>query len=202
MHFWPVAERGFAKASVNNKGPASLLGQFFLPTYDCRPLLNVVVQSELVRMRTQTDRVHFLLALVLDVGADQLFGEYITLEHEGMVFLQTVERFVECARHGWDLRQLLRPEIVDVLIERLAWINLVLDAVQAGHHHGGERHVRVAARIGWTELDTLCFGRRRVHWDAARRGAIPARVREVDGRFKARHQTHIAVGGRSDDGRV
>src|SRR5712671_4132477 len=91
--------------------------------------LNVVVQSELERMRTQADRVHFLLALVLDVGLDQLFGEDIALEHEGMVLLQAVERFIERARHGWNLRQLLRPEVVDVLIERLTWIDLVLDAV-------------------------------------------------------------------------
>ena len=46
-------------------------------------------------------------------------------------------------------------QIVNVLVQRLAGIDLVLDAVEAGHQHGGERQIRVAARIGRTELHAL-----------------------------------------------
>jgi hypothetical protein len=55
--------------------------------------------------------------------------------------------------------QLLRRERVDVLVERIAWIDAVLDAVEAGHHHRGEREVRVARRVGEANLDAARLGR-------------------------------------------
>src|SRR5579859_2283424 len=91
--------------------------------------LDVVVQAELVRMRAQADGVHFLGALVLDVRAEQFFGEDVALEQELMVLLERGESVVERARHRGDLREFLGAEIVDVLVERLAGIDLVLDKI-------------------------------------------------------------------------
>ena len=43
---------------------------------------DVVVQRELVGMRAQTDRVGLVLALVVDEGLDQFFGEDVALQQE------------------------------------------------------------------------------------------------------------------------
>jgi hypothetical protein len=42
--------------------------------------LHVVVEREFIRMRPQANCVHFLSALVIDVGAQQLFREDIAFE--------------------------------------------------------------------------------------------------------------------------
>jgi hypothetical protein len=41
--------------------------------------LDVVIQRELVGMRTYAERVHFLLSLVRDVSLQQVFGKDIAL---------------------------------------------------------------------------------------------------------------------------
>ncbi len=50
--------------------------------------LNVVIQGELVRMRAQPDGVGLVLALVVDERFEQLLGEDIALEQEGVVVLE------------------------------------------------------------------------------------------------------------------
>ena len=54
--------------------------------------------------------------------------------------------------------RLFRSERVDVLVERLARVDLVLDAVEAGHQHGRERQVRVAVGSGQRNSSRLAFG--------------------------------------------
>jgi len=51
--------------------------------------LDVVIQVELVGMRTERDGVHLILLLVVDPGFDQIFGKDITLQQIIMVFLQS-----------------------------------------------------------------------------------------------------------------
>ena len=53
--------------------------------------LDVVVQSKLIRMGAQTNRVHFLGALVVDVGAEQFLGEDVAFKQEGMIFFEGVQ---------------------------------------------------------------------------------------------------------------
>ena len=43
-------------------------------------------------MRAQANGIHFLGALVIDVGADQLLGEDIAIKEEGMVFFKGSQR--------------------------------------------------------------------------------------------------------------
>ena len=81
----------------------------------------------------------------------------------------------------------------------LPGIDLVRDAVEAGHHAGRERQVRVAGRVGRPELDALGLLRPRVHRDADARGAVPLAVHEVDRRLVARHQPPVGVGRRRDE---
>ena len=152
-------------------------------------------------MRTKAHGLGFVLALVADESLEEFFGEDVALEQEVVIGGQAVERFVERAGHGGHVLHLFRRQIVNVLVERFAGIDLVQDAVEAGHQVRGERQVRVTARVGRAELDALGLRARRIHRNAARGGTVAAGVGEVDRRFVARHQALVAVGGGSDDRR-
>src|SRR5262245_62001715 len=88
----------------------------------------VVVQVELERMRTEPDRVDFVAVLPLNEGADESFTEDVSLEQEVAVVLERLERFGERLGSNVRLRQLFRGHIVNVAIERLARVDLVLNA--------------------------------------------------------------------------
>ena len=62
--------------------------------------------------------------------------------------------------------------------------------------HRREREVRVARRIGATELDALGLRALRVQRDAHRRRTVALRVHEVDRRFVAGHEPLVRVRGR------
>src|SRR5215472_4151684 len=57
-----------------------------------RRLLDVVVEEELVRMRTQTQSI-VLFALGRDPHLDEIGGEHIALEEELVILLEVVECF-------------------------------------------------------------------------------------------------------------
>src|SRR5690349_10792439 len=50
--------------------------------------LHVVVERELVRMRPQPYGIRLVLAFVIDEGLDQLFGEDIALQQEGVIVFE------------------------------------------------------------------------------------------------------------------
>ena len=105
------------------------------------------------------------------------------------------ERLAQRAADRRDLLQLLRRQVVEVLVHRLAGMDLVLDAVEAGHQHRGEGEVGVRARIGEADLDAL--GLRVVgDRDAAGGRAVARRVGEQHRRLVARHQPLVRVGQR------
>ena len=78
---------------------------------------------------------------------------------------------------------------------------LLMHAVQAGHHHGGESEIRIRGRIRRAELHALGLGTRRVHRNPASRGTVAPRIRQVHRSFVARHQPLVAIGGGCDDRR-
>ncbi len=96
--------------------------------------------------------------------------------------------------------QFLGRQVVDVLVQRLARVDLVLDAVEARHQHGGEGEVAVAGRVRGAELDALGLGRGGVHRDADGGAAVAARVGQVDRGLVAGHQPLVGVGGRVGEG--
>src|SRR4051812_37526590 len=65
----------------------------------------VVVQIELVRIRTQLERLDLGLALIRDVGVDHLLGEDVARGEPGLVVLHLVERLLEALAGRRDLRQ-------------------------------------------------------------------------------------------------
>src|SRR4051812_26636635 len=78
--------------------------------------LNVVVQRELVRMRTQPHGLRLVLPFVVDKRLDQFFGEDVAAEEETVVVFQAGQGFVERGGHRGDTLHLFGREIVDVFI--------------------------------------------------------------------------------------
>src|SRR5664280_3884802 len=111
-------------------------------------------------MRTQAHGVHFLLPLVVNVSVQHLLGENIAFEQELIVPRERVQRVFQGSRHGWNLRQFLWTQIVDVLVERLTWIDLILDTIESCHEHRSEREIRTVSythlRAHETVLDLVC----------------------------------------------
>src|SRR5947208_10219783 len=104
-------------------------------------------------MRTKSHHVRFVLALVVDPGADQLLAEDAADSEEVVIAFEGVERLCERARHLYDATVLLE----EIPIRRLAGVEALLDPVQSRHEHGREGEVRAGGRIMVAELDTICL---------------------------------------------
>ena len=66
--------------------------------------------------------------------------------------IQGSQRLVQGRRGLRNVLQLLRGQLVEILVDRLMGLDAVLDAVQAGHQHGREGQVGVAGGVGSAEL--------------------------------------------------
>ena len=115
-----------------------------------------VVHVELDRMGRHAEARDFL-HLQLDVGVDVGVGEHAALGQERAVLVQVVERLVEAVADGRDLRVFFRRQVVQVLGRGFARMDLVLDAVQAGHQQRREAEVRVGQRIREARLDAAAL---------------------------------------------
>src|SRR5690606_10613549 len=157
------------------------------------PLPSVaVVQLVFQRVRGRAELGDFL-HLQRDVAVD----EVVAHDAAGLEELAVrVERFEGLVQAGADLRDVLlflRRQVVQVLVARRARVDLVTDAVQAGHHQRGEGQVAGLQRIGEADLDAagLRVGHPR---DAAGGRAVAGRVGQHHRRLEARHQALVAVG--------
>src|SRR5208283_806837 len=157
----------------------------------------VEIEEELVGDRPQVHRGQLAFAFVGDPGLDNVLGEHVALEKEFMVTFQGVEHLAQRARGAPDLLGFLGLEVVQVLVDRIAWVDLVLDAIQSGHEHGGEGEVGVAGRIRAAELDPLRLRALGVDRDPHGRRAVALGVNQVDRSFVAWYQPAVRVGGRS-----
>jgi len=110
-----------------------------------------------------------------------------------------LECHVERMAHRRDVLRLLGLEIVQIFVCRIAGVNLVLDAVEARHHHGGEGEVGIRRRIREAYFDTT---RLRVgnEGNANRGRTVACRVGEHHRRLEARHQALVAVGAGVGEG--
>uniref|UniRef100_A0A0N4ZEB3 NAD-specific glutamate dehydrogenase n=1 Tax=Parastrongyloides trichosuri TaxID=131310 RepID=A0A0N4ZEB3_PARTI len=134
-----------------------------------------------------------------DVAVDEVIAHHAAGLQELAVLVQRFQRLVQ---RGADLRnQLLffRRQVVQVLVARCARVDLVLDAVQAGHHQRGEGQVAGLDRIREAHFDAACLrvGHPR---DAARSRTVAGRVGQHHRCFVARHQALVAVGARVGEG--
>ena len=76
-------------------------------------------------MRAQANGVRFVLAFVRDERLYQFFGKVISLQKVRVVLFQAIERLFERRRQGRNIFHFFGRKIVDVLVERLAWIDFV-----------------------------------------------------------------------------
>src|SRR2546422_7711434 len=103
-------------------------------------------------MRPHAHSVHFVLRLVANPEVHELFGKDAALEQKFVIGAQRAERVFERAGQRRHLRGFLFFEFVKVLVERLAGVDLVLDAVEARHHHGCKSKIGVARWVRRAEL--------------------------------------------------
>src|SRR5262245_513742 len=96
-------------------------------------LSNIEVEREFPRVRTQPHRVDLVLALVVDPRLDHVGREDVALEQPVVALLEVVEHDLERARELLDLLGLGRRQLVEVLVDGLAWVDLVGDAVESRH---------------------------------------------------------------------
>ena len=158
---------------------------------------------ELVGVWPQPQRVDLVLSLVGDVGGDHVVGEHVAGVEEVVVGLERQQRLVQAGRHLRHLGQLLRREVVEVLVDRVGGLGAVLDPVDARQEHGRERQVDVRRGVGAAELDPLGLGALLGQRDPARRRPVPLRVHEVHRGLVARDQPLVGVRGgvrEGDDG--
>src|SRR2546426_7228388 len=128
--------------------------------------LNIEVERELPGMRAQPDRVHLVLALVLDPRLDDVGREHVALEEPVVGLLEVVEDDTEIAGQLLDLLRLCWRQLVEVLVDRLAWIDLVSDSVEARHEARREREVGVAGRVRSPEFNSFRAFGLGIHRDA------------------------------------
>ena len=149
-------------------------------------------------MRAEGHRVHLALALVGDVGLDQVGGEDVPLEQEVVVGLQGVEDLGQRPGEILDLGGFLTLQLIEVGLDRLGRLDLVGDTVQTRHQHGAECEVRVAGRVGGAELQAPRLGRIAVGRDPDAGATVARAIRELDRCLVAGNQTAVGVGGRRD----
>src|SRR4029079_188373 len=115
-----------------------------------------VVHLVLDRMRRHPEASD-LLHLELDVRVEHVVGEDAAAGKELAVAGKAVERLVERRARMRHLGGFLRLEIVEILVHRIARMDLVLHAVKSRHQHRGKREVRIARRIREAHLDAAAL---------------------------------------------
>ena len=143
-------------------------------------------------MRAQPDGVDLVLTLPVDPGIDQVLREHATVQQELVIGLERVESLGERARHLLDVAALIASKRSKSAGSPGS--SLLLDPVEAGHQHRGEREVRVRrSDQGSGTRAASPSASRGIHRDADARRAVALRVREVDGRLVAGHEPAVRV---------
>ena len=117
-----------------------------------------------------------------------------------MVCFQCIEGGVQIDRSRGDFGVLLGAEVVDVLINGVAGVDLVFDSIDGSHRHGRERQVRIATAVRAAELQTLGPWIFAVSRYAYCGGAVPAGIDHVHRRFVSRNESLVTVGRRVGKG--
>jgi len=151
----------------------------------------------------QGDGVDLVFPLVFHVGGDQVGGEDVAAQEELVIFFQVVEHMREGGRRLLDAGAFFAGEFIEVLIHGGGRFDAVLDAIESGHHHGGEGEVGVGAGVGDAELDAFGLGVVARDGDADAGAAVAGAIHEVDGGFVTGDQAAEGVGagvGESHEG--
>src|SRR5947207_3315150 len=101
-----------------------------------------VVHLELNRVRGHA-KTGDLLHLEADIGVDYVVGEHPAPRQELAIFVEMLDGHVQGMANRRNMFSFLRLEVVEILVRGVSRVELVLNAVEAGHHHGREGEVRV-----------------------------------------------------------
>src|SRR5690606_40749189 len=71
---------------------------------------------------------------------------------ERAVAIERLERLLQREADGRNLLLLLGRQVVQILVHRLAGVNLVLNPVESRHHHRGECEIRIRGAVRETHL--------------------------------------------------
>jgi hypothetical protein len=75
---------------------------------------------------------HHLFPLELGISVDLVVGEHVARVRKARSF-SSDKRLAQASAHGRHFGQLLRRQVVEVLVHRVARMDLVLDPVEPGH---------------------------------------------------------------------
>src|SRR5215471_4382034 len=137
---------------------------------------------------------------MISVILRSIYEYEVIIEHapgfkERPVLVEVTERFAEATAYCRYFLEFSRRQIIEVLVDCIARIELVLDAVEAGHQHRCEGEIWIGERIGEAHLDTLGLRVCRVG-NAARRRAVALRIGEQHWRLESRDQPLVGICGR------
>ena len=110
------------------------------------PTLHAVVHVEFDGVGGHAETRDFFF-LERDIGIEHIVAEHAALGEESAILVEVFQGFIK--RSAWmrNLRGLRSFEIVQVLVHGLPGIDLVLNSIQPGHHHGRESEIGICSRI-------------------------------------------------------
>jgi len=115
--------------------------------------------------------------------------------------LEHGERLVERMADMRNRLRLFGRQVVQVLVHRVARMDLVLHAIEAGHQQSAHRQVVIAGAIAGPEFDPLGFFAGRILGNPDRGTAIGQPEKQLHRRLEAGQQPFIRVGARVGKGR-
>ena len=83
--------------------------------------------------RAQANCIDFINSLVFNVLFQEIWSEHTALEQEFMIGFQCVQYFCERTGNLLDFLLFLSGQFIEVAVIWLTRIDLVADAIQAGH---------------------------------------------------------------------
>src|SRR5438270_10429987 len=122
-------------------GPPLLVPATDYAMKSARLSLQAVIHLVFHRMRRHP-KPRDLFHLECDIRVDHIVGEYASAGQELSVPVEIVECLVERCTRMRHLRGLLRLEVIQILVDRIARMDLVVHAVQSRHQHRGKREIR------------------------------------------------------------
>src|SRR5215208_5785667 len=92
--------------------------------------LDVVIKMKFVRMRAQRDGIDLLVPLVAEPRFNDIPGEDIAAQQKRMIGFERVEGLLQRAGRRLHPFRLGGRQVVEVLVDRLARIDAILDSVK------------------------------------------------------------------------
>ena len=94
-----------------------------------------------------------VIHLELYIGVNQIVAEDAAGFQEIPILVESAQGFIQRKRNELELFLFLRGQVLEIFVHSVARVGLVLNAVQAGQHHGCKHEVRIRHRVRETNFD-------------------------------------------------